>query len=153
MLDSMVSETARVLKPGGFDLHSFGPLYFSFGADHCIAAYGPDSGYDHLFLDEAECRKRISNRSFFGAAAGNPDLAFWALNDQFSFATSAEYLQAFQARFELCFVGVKISQESLSFRERPNDWKRLLAAGISESDVLINGLSVVLRKPLAATAW
>ena len=62
-IGAMVEETARVLKPGGFALHSFGPLYYSYGADHCIAAYGLEAGYDHLLLDEDDYRRRIASRA------------------------------------------------------------------------------------------
>lgn len=152
-IDNMVKETARVLKPGGLAFHSFGPLYYSFGADHCIAAYGPDSGYDHLLLDEDEYRKRISDRCFFQRTVGNPDLAFWAVNDQFSFATAIDYLRAFQASFEIDYVAVKISQEGLAYRDRhPQLWKSLLSAGISEPDLLIKGLTVILRKPFVGAS-
>jgi hypothetical protein len=150
-ISKMVEETARVLKPGGFALHSFGPLYYCYGADHCIAAYGLDSGYDHLLMNEADYRRRISDRDFFKAATGNEDLAFWALNDQFSFARVTDYLALFRSRFEISYVGAKISPEGISYRNlRPEQWKRLLAAGISEADLLVKGLVVVLRKPVGA---
>lgn len=153
IISRMVNETARVLKPGGFALHSFGPLYYSFGADHCISAYGPDAGYDHLLLEEAEYRKRISDRDFFKSATGNEDLAFWALNDQFSFATASEYLRRLAARFEIKYVAVKISPDGLAYRDRrPDNWRWLLSEGISEADLLIKGLTVVLRKSPVAMA-
>ena len=110
-IDVMVDETARVLKSGGFALHSFGPLYYCFGADHCIGAYGLEAGYDHVMLDEAEYRRRIADRAFFEKAAQNPDLGFWAVNDQFSFATAAEYIASFKTRFDIDYLAVKISAE------------------------------------------
>jgi SAM-dependent methyltransferase len=152
-IHAMADETARVLKPGGFALHAFGPLYYSFGADHCISTYGLEAGYDHLLLDETEYRKRILDRAFFETARGNSDLGFWAINDQFSFATAAEYLERFKTRFDLVYVGVKISDEGLIYRARfPGRWKQLTSAGVREADLLIKGLVVVLRKPLPKTA-
>ncbi len=50
----MTQETHRVLKLGGRCLHSFGPLYTSFGGDHCVAAFGFENGYDHILLSEDE---------------------------------------------------------------------------------------------------
>jgi SAM-dependent methyltransferase len=88
-LAAMVDETARVLRSGGWAWHCFGPLYYSFGADHCIAAYGDAAGYDHLLLDDEEYQQRIRNQEFFDTQP-NPNLPFWALNRQFSFATAAE---------------------------------------------------------------
>jgi SAM-dependent methyltransferase len=81
-LDSISRETARVLKPGGLAWHSFGPLYFSFGGDHCMAAYGEASGFDHLLLPEEEYKSRIANREFFDRQP-DPNLPFWALKGQF----------------------------------------------------------------------
>jgi SAM-dependent methyltransferase len=145
-LDAMVAETARVLKPGGYALHTFGPLYFSYGADHCISAYGESAGYDHLLLDEHTYRARISDRAFF-AKGGAPDLAFWALHDQFSFATAADYLDLFSKHFELLLIIAKCSPQALHYRKtNPESWIRLLDLGISECDLITKGLSVVLRK-------
>jgi SAM-dependent methyltransferase len=152
-INAMVEETVRVQKPGGFALHSFGPLYYTFGGDHCIGTYGLAAGYDHLLLDEPEYRKRILDRAFFEAATGNSDLGFWAVNGQFSFATAAEYLEKFRTRFDVVYVGVIISDEGLAYRTRfPESWKRLMCAGIREADLLVKGLVVLLRKPLTNTA-
>jgi SAM-dependent methyltransferase len=147
-LDAIVDETARVLKPGGYALHSFGPLYYCFGADHCIAAYGMAASYDHLLLSEADYRCRIEDREHLKSATGNPDLAFWAVNDQISFATGSEYLAAFQRRFEIAYVVTKISPEAIGYRERfPERWGQLLEAGPAEADLLVKSLTVVLRRP------
>lgn len=147
-IDAMVDETARVLKPGGFSFHSFGPLYYSLGADHCIAAYGLEAGYDHLLLDDAEYQHRISDRDFFEKKAQNPDLSFWAVNEQFSFATAQEYIALFKRRFELEYIAVKISSEGLEYRARfPEKWNELREAGLSEADLLVKGLVIVARKP------
>lgn len=147
-LDSMVDETARVLKPSGFALHAIGPLYYCYGADHCIAAYGFEAGYDHLLLDDDEYRRRISDRAFFAASTGNPDLAFWALNDQFSFCGAQDYIASFKRRFAIDYLSVVISAEGVAYRERfPDKWKLLRDAGISETDLLVKGLVAVVRKP------
>jgi ubiquinone/menaquinone biosynthesis C-methylase UbiE len=148
-LRAMVSETFRILKPGGYALHMFGPLYFSFGADHCISAYGEEYGYDHLLLPEGEYRKRIAARNFFEKTAGNADLAFWAENDQFSFATASEYMLAFREKFEIVHSVAKISQRSLSFRvNHPEKWASLIDSGILEPDLMIKSLNLLVRRPL-----
>jgi SAM-dependent methyltransferase len=148
-LRAMVSETFRVLKPGGYALHMFGPLYFSFGADHCISAYGEDHGYDHLLLPEDKYRESIAARNFFQEAAGNADLAFWAENDQFSFSTASDYIAAFREKFEVVHSVAKISEKSLSFREsHPEKWATLIDSGIFESDLMIKSLNLLVRRPL-----
>ncbi len=146
-IEAMTAETARVVKPGGLVLHAFGPLYYSFGADHCIAAYGSEAGYDHLLLDEATYRARIGDHVFFTESARQPDLAFWALNDQFSFGTAADYLTAFSRYFDALLVIAKISPEALAYRSAHSKrWRRLTDAGVQESDLLVKGLAVVLRR-------
>ena len=42
----------RVLRPGGYAWHELGPLYFSYGSDHCSAAYGEFEANGHVLLDE-----------------------------------------------------------------------------------------------------
>jgi SAM-dependent methyltransferase len=112
---AMCMETARVLRPGGWAWHSFGPLYYCCGGDHCIAEYGLDAGYDHLLLDEEAYQKRIWDKGFF-EAQNNPNCAFWARNEQFSFATTQEYLDLFAEFFHIRHVVIKISSEALNFR-------------------------------------
>lgn len=147
-LDAMVAETHRVLKPGGHALHMFGPLYYSYGADHCISALGMERAYDHLLLDEADYRACIAQRDAFEAAVGNPDLAFWAENDQFSFATAQDYLEAFGKAFEIVHAVAKISVQGLAFRAaHPDKWQALLGAGIPEQDLLIKGMNLLIRRP------
>lgn len=145
-LEAIAAETARVLKRGGIAWHGFGPLYFSFGADHCIAAYGDDCGYDHLLLSEEEYQSRINDQAFF-ARNPDPNLPFWARQNQFSFARAREYLEAFRPHFRIRHLVAKISRPGLCFRDRfPDKWRQLLQAGVTEEDLLIKGLSVVLEK-------
>ena len=145
-LRAMVEETARVLRPGGWAWHCFGPLYYAFGADHCIAAYGDAAGYDHLLLPEHEYQQRIRNQPFFDQHP-DPNLPFWALNDQFSFATAREYLGEFERCFHFDQVVVKMTQKGLSYRRQfPGKWAELLNAGVAENDLLIKSMAVVLRK-------
>ena len=147
-LNAMMEETFRVLKPGGYALHTFGPLYYSYGADHCIAAYGEAHAYDHLLLCETDYRVKIADQQVFQKAVGNPNLAFWAENDQFSFATASDYLNVLEQRFEIVYSVAKISQKGLSFRaNHPKKWAALLASGIPESDLIIKGLGLLVRRP------
>ena len=145
-LDAMSAETARVLKARGIAWHSFGPLYFSFGADHCIAAYGDECGYDHLLLSEDEYQSRIGDQSFYDRHC-DPNLPFWARHNQFSFASAREYLNSFGKYFRVRHVVAKISEPGLQFRRRfPDKWHCLRTAGVAEEDLLIKGISVVLQK-------
>jgi SAM-dependent methyltransferase len=145
-IEAMVAETARVLRPGGWAWHDFGPLYFTFGGDHCIAAFGPSAGYDHLLLNEDAYRARLADQAFFDKHE-DPNLPFWARKDQFSFLEPSAYLQHFARHFEVAHVVVKISRDALRFRkEEPRAWKQLLDAGLSEATLLTSGLAVILKK-------
>lgn len=150
-LDRMVDETARVLKPGGFAFHTFGPLYHAYGGDHCIPAYGHEAGYDHVLLDETDYQARINDDAFFAERIKQPDLPFWAKLDQFSFARPQEYFDAFSRRFEIAHTIAKISEQGLAFRAAyPDKWQTLLSSGLTEADLLIKSLSMIVRKPIAS---
>jgi len=145
-LRAMVTETARVLRPGGWAWHCFGPLYYCYGGDHCVAAYGDGHGYDHLLLDQEAYLRKINDQAFFDACP-DPNLPFWARQQQFSFAAAGEYLDLFREQFTIRHVIVKIGAKALAFREKHSaDWRRLLEAGVPEGDLLVKGLCVVLRK-------
>ena len=145
-METMVCETARVLRPGGRAWHCFGPFYYCFGGDHCIAAYGEACGYDHLLLDEEIYRARINDQAFYDRHR-DPNLPFWARQRQFSFATAAEYLACFGNAFDVEHVVCKVSRRALGFRRSyPQKWEQLLKAGICEYDLLVKSLAVVLRR-------
>jgi SAM-dependent methyltransferase len=145
-LEAMIDETARVLKPGGWAWHSFGPLYYTYGADHCIAAYGPAHGYDHVLLPDDEYRHLIEDQAFFDLDP-DPNRSFWARRNQFSFAEPYEYLAAFHVRFDVKHVVVIVSSEALKYREQyPDRWEEMRASGIAEESLLVKGFNVILRK-------
>ena len=146
-LRAAAGEMARVLKPGGMALHSFGPIYTTFGGDHCIAAYGADHGYDHLLLDETEYRNMLADRALFRDVTGDENLAFWAENEQFSFACPSDYIQIFASHFNIAFTLLKISEQGLAFRRRrPDLWAELRSLGLAEENLLVKSIVCVLRK-------
>ncbi|GEM_PF-1270087 len=144
-LDAMVRESARVLRAEGWVWHCFGPLYYCFGGDHCMAAYGDTAGYDHLLLSEDEYQRRIWDQPFFDKHP-DPNLPFWARQNQFSFATAIDYIEQFQKRFRLRFIVLKVSAKALEYRQnQPERWKRLIEAGAAEHDLLIKSVCVVAQ--------
>jgi SAM-dependent methyltransferase len=145
-LEAMVRETARVLRSGGWAWHEFGPLYYSFGADHCIAAYGQSCGYDHLLLSEPAYQERINDQSFFDTNP-DPNLAFWARRAQFSFAPAGDYITLFSTMFDIKQVVVKLGAEAIDFRAKyPEKWNALIQAGVPEHDLIIKSLGLVLQR-------
>lgn len=145
---SSAAEMARVLAPGGVALHSFGPLYFTHGGDHCIASYGLEHGYDHLLLTEADYVKALMDEPVFQHfGKGASDARYWAIQQIFSYLKPEEYLQAFAPYFDFELILGLINEQALLFRAaRPDLWQQLLQAGLKESDLLIGSLTVILRK-------
>lgn len=142
-LDSAVAEMARITVPGGLALHSFGPLYCVHGGDHVSPALGAGHGYDHLLLSEAQYQKQIAELRV-GAHA---DDAYWAQVGLFSYARVAAYFAAFERHFHIRYSVATVSQAALDFRARsPQAWTTLLGAGLSEADLLVDGLTFVLEK-------
>ena len=145
-LDAMVRETARVLRVGGLAWHRFGPLYYTWSGDHCIGAFGDVAGYDHILLDDDDYRSRVNDQTFFDKQT-DPDCAFWARHEQFSFATAEEYLELFSRYFNIEHIVLKVSEEGLAFRgSHPEQWAQMRAAGLSASDLLVKSMNVILRK-------
>jgi len=149
-LEAATGECARVLRPGGWVWHNFGPLYFTWNGDHCMDVFGEAAGYDHLLLDEKAYQQRLADQKFFDATP-DPNKPFWARHDQFSFATATEYFAIFKRYFDIAHVVIKYSEDGLSFRDaHPKRWEELKSLvalhGLNEADLLIKGVAIVLRK-------
>jgi SAM-dependent methyltransferase len=147
-LADSAAEMARVLVPGGLALHGFGPLYFTHGGDHCIAAKGLQHGYDHLLLDDEEyVRSLMDEPTFERLGKEASDARYWAIQRIFSYLKPQEYLEAFAPWFDFELVLGIINEQALLFRSiKPDLWQQLLQAGLKESDLLIGSLTVILRK-------
>ena len=145
-MDQSIREMTRVLASGGRMWHEFGPLYFTYGGDHCIPAYGDDAGYDHLLLDDPEYQRKIHDLAFF-KNTHDPHCSYWARENQFSFLGAKDYLAVFEKCLEVESVIVGISSEGLRFRaQQPAAWGRLIEAGVPEPDLLIQNMHAILRK-------
>lgn len=147
-MGATAAETARVLAPGGVALHGFGPLYYSHGGDHCIAACGQEHGFDHLLLDEASYVKALMDENAFaqyGLEAS--DARYWAIQQIFSYLKPQEYLEAFAPFFDFVLVLGMVNPQAVAFRKaHPETWRRMRDQGLAEADLLIGGMSLILRK-------
>lgn len=142
-LESAVAEMARITAPGGLALHSFGPLYCVHGGDHVSPVLGAEHGYDHLLLSEEQYQKQIAELRLTAHA----DDAYWAQDGLFSYARVAEYFAAFERHFHIRYSVATVSQAALDFRDRsPQAWNTLRGSGLSEADLLVDGLTFVLEK-------
>jgi ubiquinone/menaquinone biosynthesis C-methylase UbiE len=141
-------EMARVLKPSGLCIHAFGPLYFSASGDHCIGAYGLDHVYDHILLDDYVYHQKLSDTSYFQAKGqAVSDSRYWAMKGIFSYLKPREYLDIFELAGFATEVHAIVSNDAVAFRKRcPQDWQKLLNAGLTEEDLLVTGMIVFQRK-------
>lgn len=145
-LELAAQETARVLRPGGVVSHEIGPLYYSFGGDHCISAYGEDAGFDHLLLDDQTYQDKVTDEVFF-ARQPDPYCNFWAAKGIFSYALVGDYVAAFEKYFRKQRVVAVVSPEALAYRIRqPEKWQALCAK-VPAEELLVAALCVVLVKP------
>jgi SAM-dependent methyltransferase len=145
-LDLAVSESYRVLRPGGYLCHGIGPLYFTFGGDHCSGEIDALDGYSHLLLSDDEYRSIVDNDLLF-KNANDPICNFWAKHSIFSFATVAEYLEKFSVKFKRIFVLAVVSNSALAFRRRcPDIWLNLNNNSFSDEDLLIKSIYICFKK-------
>jgi SAM-dependent methyltransferase len=145
-LKMAAKEMHRVLRPNGIAYHSIGPLYYTFAGDHCISAYGPQAGYDHLLLSDDEYRKRVADKKFFSAFA-DPNCSYWAQHDKFSFAKPTEYFEVLKPYFEIEYVTVVICDQSLRFRQTyPDRWQAMLDAGLDEECLCVKAMHIRARR-------
>lgn len=145
-IEDAVAESHRLLRAGGLMFHAIGPLYYTFGGDHCSGDIDPGEGFNHLLLPEAEYRASVDRDERY-INSHDPNGNFWAKQGIFSFATAEEYLQAIDHRFTRCFQIVVLSDSADQFaKAHPQRWARLLELGYAETDLLVKGLYVCGRK-------
>ncbi len=141
--DRAVEEMARVHRTGGIAMHDFGPLYFSLGGDHCCGVSGSSHGYEHLLLTDTQYVALVDKV----AHGPNGDHAFWAKNGFFSYLKVSEYFQALGKYYDFDFAIASVPLGATNFRRSfPAEWSSLRAAGLSELDLLVDGVWLVLRR-------
>jgi SAM-dependent methyltransferase len=145
-LEQAVAETYRVLRPGGFAFHGIGPLYSTYGGDHCSGEVKFEDGFDHLLLDDDTYRHRVDDDKYFSRTS-DPCCNFWAKRGIFSFARAEDYVFAFERLLSRRFLLVVISDAARKFSLRyPQRWRNLIEMGHSESDLLVKSLYVCYQR-------
>lgn len=144
-----LEETWRVLRPGGVVYATFGPLYYTYGGDHFSGRGGLREGYNHLLLNKAEYGRYINQFPGDPGTREN-DGRTWIHGELFSYLKYAQYLSLFKRKgFHRLYLFAIISEEAIEFRRRfPDVWQELLGKGIREIDLMVNSLSVILRKEI-----
>jgi SAM-dependent methyltransferase len=147
-MEATAAELARVMTPNGLAFHGFGPLYFGYGGDHCIPAIGFEHGFDHLLLDDDHYHKILRDDKLFNSLGMEAyNARYWAIQGIFSYLKPREYIDAFKPWFDIVELITVISNEAITFRESfPDSWQRLIDSGVAESDLLITGIFVLLRR-------
>lgn len=147
-LDAALAETVRVLRPGGWFLAIFGPLYQAIGGDHLSRLRGGlRHGYNHLLLEKEEYEDFIRAMTVQGVdvvdGQAQEGLAYIEL-DLFSRKTFSEYEAAFGRYLKVHYLRGYIDPEGVEFRQAyPEMWAKLLARGYSEKDLLISSIVVL----------
>jgi SAM-dependent methyltransferase len=149
-LERGVSETVRILRPGGWFVASFGPLYRAYGGDHFSSLRGGlEHGYNHLLLDGDDYRDFVEHMTIEGEdfVEGKPRHGLAYIHkDLFSHASFDDYREAFSRAFDLVHLQAYTDPHCLEFRQRfPDAWTRLLDKGYKEADLLISTVTVIGR--------
>ena len=141
--DVAVDNIARVMRSGGLAMHTFGPLFFAYGGDHCASTLGPDHGYDHLLLDETAYQATV--KQICELPGG--DCAYWAKVGFFSYLKISEYFTSLARYFDFEFVVASVPSAAPRFRAtHAREWLAMQLSGASETDLLVDGIFIILRR-------
>lgn len=149
-LPAVMSESFRVLKPGGCIYASYGPLYYCAGGDHFSGRGGLDNCFNHLLLaPEAYRRYLDSHRQEIEDFQGGARYIELKL---FSYLTTSQYLRIFQAaHFVVKELIIEISPDAVQFKQTYPDRFALLVEKQQDKchmdDLLIKANLIILQKP------
>jgi SAM-dependent methyltransferase len=116
-LDGVLTESRRVLKPGGRLYAAYGPLWFCGGGDHYSGRGGLQNLYNHLVLPTAEYKTYVSD-SRQDSEPFQDGYRYITL-DLFSKLTTGQYLEAFHnAGFRTDALILDLSSRALQCRKQ-----------------------------------
>lgn len=147
-LDTVLGESRRVLRPGGYLYAGYGPLWFTWGGDHYSGRGGAEHGFNHVLLDPPEYR------AYFDAhrlpVEDTQSGGRYVELDLFSKLTTREYLAAFAAAgFDVVDLMLELSPEAIAWAERwPEKAQAVLARHpqLAPEDLILKANLVVLRR-------
>lgn len=148
-LDAVLTESRRLLRPGGRLYAGYGPLWFCPGGDHYSGRGGILNSYNHLVLTPAQYRDYIER--FKQTTEGFQNGYRYVELDLFSKLTTAQYLAGFQgAGFHVDALILELSSQALKFRGSfPQQFNGLLdvtRGRCSMDDLMIKGNLVKLTR-------
>jgi SAM-dependent methyltransferase len=147
-IHAVLTQTRRVLVPGGWFLASFGPLFSAYGGDHFSSLRGGlEHGYNHLLLEPDEYRRFVTAMTIEGedVVEGRPQAGLaYIREDLFSHASVDDYRSSLEKYMTFKHFRAHVDPSGLAFRERfPDKWKLLLDKGFTEKDLLVSTVTVI----------
>jgi SAM-dependent methyltransferase len=146
-LESVLKETKRVLRPGGFVYATYGPMWFCLGGDHFSGRGGLTHGYNHIELD-GEAYKQYFQEMLVADEDAQSGGRYVEL-DLFSKLKTSEYLDIFsRCGFKVVDLILEVEPLALEFKEKfPERFKGILHKypGLTADDLLIKTHLVILQ--------
>ena len=150
-LESVMRETYRILKPGGYVYCTYGPLWFCFGGDHFSGRGGLQYGYAHIGEPEQYRQYFRKHRSEDADAQSG---GRYVELDLFSKLATRDYFAIYaKVGFRIVDLIIEVSNSALQFRRRwPQRIKDMLAKypTLSRDDLLVKGHFAILQKQMIA---
>lgn len=149
-LAAVLDETVRVLRPGGWFLAGFGPLYHSAGGDHfSLLRGGLEHAYDHLLLSHADYEEWIRTMTINGLdiVDGEPVAGLaYIRRGLFSRLRAGDYERLFRTRFDVRYLRIFSDPAVAEYRRRfPEKWQTLLDMGFTEAELSQSAVHVIAR--------
>lgn len=146
-IQSVLSETRRVIRSDGIVYATYGPLWYSAGGDHFSGRGGLSNAYNHVALSSADYKKyfqsNLQSREDYQSGGRYVALAL------FSKLTTRQYLRAFdEARLSAERLILEVSSDALAYkRAYPSAFANLLSrlVDVSSDDLMIKANFVILR--------
>jgi SAM-dependent methyltransferase len=146
-LETILKETKRVLRPGGFVYATYGPMWFCLGGDHFSGRGGLTHGYNHIELEADDYQKYF--REMLVAEEDAQSGGRYVELDLFSKLKSSEYLDMFgRCGFRVIDLILEVEPMALQFRKMyPERFKGILHKypGLTAEDLLIKVHLVILQ--------
>jgi SAM-dependent methyltransferase len=148
-LKADLQEMCRVVRPEGVIYATFGPIYTAFGGDHFSGRNELKDAFNHLLLTQEEYLESI-NRVPYNSSDPQEDGRTWIKNGLFSFLRYDSYISLFLDLADILFLQLILDPRAFRFKRLyPQHWDRLVRMGLFERDLVVMGMTVILKpKPL-----
>lgn len=132
-LQEHISESYRLLRPGGYMYGFIGPLWSTYGGCHVGSLE-----YKHLEVDAQTLKELVRTVS-----DGEP---IWVERDLLNKLKFDEYLACFKQYFSIEYLALTLSTRGLTYRRKNRRHWNTLRELYSEQDLLIHTMHILLKK-------